>query len=174
MYYYRITKYDPKLRNEKGWYTKDEWTDFSCVGHSFGGELCTLENYEYVEALHIDAVLLFMDSMNLDYLKCIGVEKYETIKDEKVPDELRSLYKRVKKGLCIYKNEMRILLKLILRNYFWCKLEHSDKMFVHFGYEYYMYVGVEKECKEVVDQIEQSGLFVEEFLSPYLDDDEDL
>ena len=28
---YRVTKYNPAYRNEKGWYMKDDWTDYSEV-----------------------------------------------------------------------------------------------------------------------------------------------
>lgn len=46
-------------------------------------------------------------------------------------------------------------------------------MFVHFGYDYYMYIGSSKELpQDLRNKIENLGLFVENFESPYLPDDE--
>lgn len=39
--------------------------------------------------------------------------------------------------------------------------------FVHFGYDYYMYVGVETPCPQAQRLAAQLGLFVEEMRSPY-------
>jgi len=39
-----VTKYNPRFRKSSGAYTRDEWTSFADIGHSFGGvELCRLE-----------------------------------------------------------------------------------------------------------------------------------
>lgn len=43
MFWWRITKYNPIYRNEKGYYLKDEWSDFSCADHIFGGEKLTID-----------------------------------------------------------------------------------------------------------------------------------
>jgi hypothetical protein len=40
-------------------------------------------------------------------------------------------------------------------------------MYVHFGWDYYMYFGSKKTCKPVLAEIEHSGLFVEKRKSPY-------
>ncbi len=175
MYYYQVTKYNPIYRNEKGWYTKDEWTDFSCVGQEFEGKLCTLKDYEYIEYLYIKAVLAFMDCMKIDYLICSKLEKRsKSLHAKEVSSELRALYERTYLGMKVSKNEILIFLKLVLRRYLWCELIHNEnKMFVSFSYDYYMDIGVEKECKEVVEQINQSGLFVEESVSSYLNQDVD-
>ena len=39
MYGWRITKYNPAFRDERGAYLKDEWTSVSDVGKSFGDEV---------------------------------------------------------------------------------------------------------------------------------------
>ena len=163
MYYYQVTKYNPIYRNEKGWYTKEEWTDFSCVGHEFEGKLCTLEDYEYIENLYINAVLTFMDCMNVDYLKCSKLEKRrKKLNIQGVSKELKILYEKICPGMKISKQELSILLKIVIRRYLWCELIHDDKkMFVSFSYDFYMFIGVEKECKDAVDKINRLGLFDE-------------
>ena len=52
---WRITRFDPALRDEGGAYTEDTWTSVSDVGKSFGGAELTLAEYERVEALYIAA-----------------------------------------------------------------------------------------------------------------------
>lgn len=44
---YRITKYDPALRNEDGWYMPDDWIDWSDIGKTYNGNM--LDACEYKE-----------------------------------------------------------------------------------------------------------------------------
>jgi hypothetical protein len=55
-----------------------------------------------------------------------------------------------------------------LREEFWCRLETEDR-FLHFGYDYYMYVGVKTTCSASITFAREVGLFVEQFDSPYLE-----
>ncbi len=64
------------------------------------------------------------------------------------------------------KKKIENIARLILRSYFWCILRSED-IFVHFGYDYYMYIGCKKKCCDVIKTIEKTGLFVEPFESPY-------
>lgn len=172
MYYYRVTKYDPKLRDETGRYMQDEWTDFSCVGIKINGQICTLEAYEAIENLYVNAVMQFVTCADIGFMECRYVEKNSAIfEDVDIPVSLRAMYDRVVDGVKISKADLPVLLKLLLRNYLWCKLELDDKIFVHFGWDYYMYIGIAKECRDVVEYVVKSGLFVEEFKSPYLEGD---
>ncbi len=57
--------------------------------------------------------------------------------------------------------------RLILREDMWCKFE-SDNVSIHFGYDYYMYIGSNASCDSVIEQIRLNGLFVEPYRSPYL------
>jgi hypothetical protein len=43
----------------------------------------------------------------------------------------------------------------------------SDEYFLHFGYDYYMYVGVSLACPRSRALATAAGLFVEDFVSPY-------
>ena len=45
MYSWRIAKYNPKYRNNKGAFVKNEWTSFSDIDKIFNGKKLTLENY---------------------------------------------------------------------------------------------------------------------------------
>jgi hypothetical protein len=57
-------------------------------------------------------------------------------------------------------------MRRVLREEFWCRLE-GPEAFVHFGYDYYLYVGVPRACPEAEQATRRAGLFVESFRSPY-------
>jgi hypothetical protein len=40
-------------------------------------------------------------------------------------------------------------------------------MFVHFGWDYYMYIGATEICEPATQRVRQSGLFVEPMASLY-------
>ena len=53
---YRISKYDPWLRDERGYFTEEDWTSFSDIGKEYHGTVLTDLQYAAVEAKYIDAV----------------------------------------------------------------------------------------------------------------------
>ena len=149
---YRVTKYDPKKRDKSGRYIdQEEWTCFSEVGTKL-----SLEEYEKVEKKYIEAALIFQKE-NIDNLK---VENVENHSNENI-DELS-------KPMTIHL--FKAILQNILRNKYWCTLE-SEKGFVHIGWDYYMYIGCEREKEDCIKETEENGLFVEKFNSPYKKED---
>jgi hypothetical protein len=60
------------------------------------------------------------------------------------------------------------VIRRLLREEFWCRLEGADG-FIHIGYDYYMYLGVARQCPGAEALARQAGLFVERFQSPYRD-----
>jgi hypothetical protein len=59
----------------------------------------------------------------------------------------------------------------ILREEFWCRFEGSNG-FIHFGWDYYMYIGVSHPCPTARARATELGLYVEEFASPYAEDED--
>jgi hypothetical protein len=57
------------------------------------------------------------------------------------------------------------IVRRILREEFWCRLKGSEG-FIHFGWDYYMYVGVPHPCPTAEARATELGLYVEEFASP--------
>src|SRR2546428_506542 len=57
------------------------------------------------------------------------------------------------------------IIRRILREEFWCRLERSEG-FIHFCWDYYMYVGVPHPCPTAEARAAELGLYVEEFASP--------
>ena len=145
---FRITKYDPQNRDSSGAYLDpDEWICFSEVG-----ENVTLEEYEKVEQSYIKAAVNFL-SKEIKNLKAIGIENGQK-------EDISELHQP------ITEESFKVILKNMLRNKYWCKLQ-SSRGFLHIGWDYYMYIGCEEVTKEVIEETELSGLFVENMRSPY-------
>jgi hypothetical protein len=157
---YRVTKYDPTLRDAAGAYTKQDWTAFGDIGRSFGGITLTKEHYLQVESSYIEAAMSFLAEDSCSGLRAVGVENR------------REKANAPREGGIITKKDLPEVCRSILREEFWCKLE-ADGHFLHFGYDYYLYVGVKSQCDRSVAAARAAGLFVEKFSSPYLEADQE-
>lgn len=163
---YRITKYNPQNRNNEGNYLKNEWTSFSDIGKSYEGIPLTLEEYIKVEHAYIQAVLLMMQCVHIDQLQVQDLEKHaRTLSSLSSASEIHA-FKNIKEGINLYTQEISDTIRLILREYLWCRLA-APKMYVHFGYDYYMYIGTAALCANAINTIHDMGLFVEPYISPY-------
>ena len=56
---YRVTKYNPAYRNEKGWYMRDDWTDYSEVVKT--GAKSEYDEYKKIEEGKIPKYFLLSD-----------------------------------------------------------------------------------------------------------------
>ncbi len=73
-----------------------------------------------------------------------------------------------REGAWIKGSELKTVVQLVLREILWCRLRFPYRFFVHFGYEYYMYVGCRLNLEETRQTVADQTLFVEPFKSPYL------
>ena len=149
MYQYRVTKYDPALRDGSGRYSREEWTSFSQVG-----ELVPFEEYARVEKAYIDTALAFLQEDKVGKLQILGLE---TSKRPTAP---------LIEGKHLPLAELESAFRSVLREELWCRFE-GRSAFVHFGWDYYMYIGVSSDCPGARDITNKLGLFVEDFQSPY-------
>jgi hypothetical protein len=170
---WRITKYNPNLRDENGNYTKDEWTAISDVGKKYSGEVFIMDQYLTVEDKYIIAIINIMDSAEIPCLEVKRLNKWEHEFEfeEYYTDNMLNLYRTVKNGDRFHKDKLVDLCKLLLRENIGCQLWFESNMYVHFGYDYYMYVGINSDCHDALEGIRNLGLFVEKFESPYLNID---
>lgn len=160
MFSWRITKYNPRNRDERGYYLDDkEWTCFSEVGTKVSEE-----DYLRIESDYINAITTFMDEMCLNRLYINALELWS---DGVLSHDDSRFLRKIWVGKAVTVQEIRKLAKLTLRNDIWCKLSCKKEFFVHFGYDYYMYIGASKDCPSSRKKTQDSGLFVEEFNSPY-------
>ncbi|MFC5735577.1 hypothetical protein [Cytobacillus gottheilii] len=162
MYSWRVTKYNPIHRDVDGTYkNQDEWTSYSDIGRNVHKDeyLSTEENY-------INAIFAFMEEMNIAMMYLNALElKSDGVKEQNASVFLYNLWV----GKAVSKREIKKLAKLTLRETIWCKLSSKKDFFVHFGYDYYMYIGAIYDCPNARLKIEDSGLFVEKYTSPYMD-----
>lgn len=167
MFNWRVTKYNNIKRNLDGSYPDNEWTSYSDIDKNV-----TYQDYFFTEKLYIQAVLMFMKCNQIDHLMVAGLEKPINWEyDPHSKDELLRLFDKINNDLKINTAQVSHLIQLVLREKLWCKLV-SPKMFVHFGWDYYMYIGSAKQCMSAIAQIQKSGLYVEQYQSPYLEDNE--
>lgn len=171
---WRITKYNPIYRDEKGVYQKDEWTSCNDIGKAYEGKEFTIRDYMAGESAYVNAVISFMKNINVNTLTVQNIEKYNNIRKlNNMPliysDEMIKLYERVHENSILEIEDIQDLCRLALREQIWCKLQNDNKMFVHFGYDYNMYIGCSPKLRKD-NLIEITGLFVEKFDSPYAEE----
>jgi hypothetical protein len=148
----------------------DEWTAYSDINKIINGKSLSYAEYLVIENAYIGAINLFIICNNLTELPVEYLEKNQKLyQDPNLSPMMVKMFSQIKGGLKINIEEVEAVARLVLREQLWCKLGTEDTMFVHFGYDYYMYIGSVKKCVKTIRQIQQSGLFVEEFISPYLE-----
>lgn len=175
MFSYRITKYDPKNRNNLGHYKMDEWIAISDIGQIYNGKRVSKTEYFKAENAYVKTIIIFMDFLKVKYLPLSYFEKHfdRLYAKRYCTKAMQELYKLATTGSELNKQQVCDMARLALRELVWeCPLENKD-MFVHFGWDYYMYIGSSKELtQDLRNKIENLGLFVEDFESPYLHLDE--
>lgn len=164
---WRVTKYNPRLRDSRGAFAGEAWTSASDVGQSFGGVLLDLATYLDTEDLYVRAALHFLQETGLTSLQ---VRNLEAVAPLPLPGSLEQL---LGEGTPIVEDqqlagaELERACRLNLRSLLWCRLEQPGVFFLHFGHDYYMYIGSLAVCHASVLYAEHIGLFVEEWSSPY-------
>lgn len=165
---WRITKYNPHYRNSSGAFLHNEWTAYSDIGTTFNTIQFTYEKYVQAENLYIKAIQCFMNCHNITSLQIIELEKPKKIDFDHHDTQLMiNLFNTMKEQDWLTETDIENFCKLILRDKLWCKLIYNEKIFVHFGWDFYMYIGSSLPCTNTLSTIQKSGLFAEPFESPY-------
>src|SRR5882672_10940550 len=73
---YRVTKYNPALRDHSGAYTRVEWVSITQIGQTFSGVLLTADEYERVEEAYVQAALSFLRESGLSSVRVAGLENH--------------------------------------------------------------------------------------------------
>jgi len=140
MYSYRVTKYNPYYRNKDGIFLKDDWTSVNDVGKLYGEEV-EYSEYLLYENAYIFAVRTVMTANRFNTLQIVGIEKCTPRDYSDIPKDVSSNYiDLIMEGTTVDCANIDFLIRLILREMMWGKLI-CENMYVHFGYDYYMYIG---------------------------------
>ena len=167
---WRVTKYNPAFRDERGVYLRDEWTSISDVGRSFDGVELTFDEYCKVEDAYVSTILSFISEASLDALTVTDLETYGV--SEARAEDLRGIDcdpNAVRQRMLLSGGSIGDVCRLVLREVLWCKLESEGGFYIHFGYDYYMYIGSPVLSEQSIAYGRQQGLLVEDMESPYLD-----
>ena len=148
---YRITKYNPANRID-GVYMSDEWTSFSDIGKAFDGTILSQDAYLKTEKAYIDCCIELIEKAKISKLHIKQAEYYT--ENIRFPSSISNT------------QEIRQVITACLREQCWLKLVAKD-FFIHFGYDYYMYVGSVLSKETVAETATKFGLFCEETPSPY-------
>lgn len=168
MKFIRVSKYNCNYRDENGKYIKNEWTSYSDIGKKFEGEIFTLDDYKLLELKYINTVLETAKSLDVNSFLLTNFEKSRDIDTLTEDNELKRMYNNINENKHIQIDNIPLVMKLLIREFIWGKLVH-EQLVIHFGYDYYIYLGVNKENLENVEQIiKRHDLFYEEnATSPY-------
>lgn len=161
-----ITKYPP-WNYVNGCYTKDEWTDYSCVGLIFDNEKFTLEEYLLVEQRYINVILNILEELGCPFLRVRNLWNNwsESIKESENPNidlPLLRFAQSIKKRKRIDKINYDKIIKLSLRGYLDIVLENNKyEILIEFGYDYYMYVDCKLTKSHLKEIVENEGLYLD-------------
>ena len=167
---YRITKFDPKKRNEKGHFLDNsEWTAISDIGKPEYRNV-GFEEYEKTETAYTESVKLILNEKNITSLKIDSLELSNTLEDfenfrkngrlKNINVDFSNEIDNLENGTALNLTQIQKMIRLILRETVWMNLLDSEFK-ITFGYDYYMYVECSELRNSTINQIEKMGLFVE-------------
>jgi hypothetical protein len=163
---WRVTKYDPERRDDRGAFLDDDWTSISDIGNSYGGTALTLAEYLATEDRYVASALAFLRESGIPRLV---VEDLEVAAPSAKAQELGlSPLSPPEEGARLDADGVADVVRMALREDIWCRLEAPGRFFIHFGYDYYMYVGSRADLPAAVAETRRLGLYVELFPSPHL------
>ncbi|MDO5552335.1 MAG: hypothetical protein Q4G68_01110 [Planctomycetia bacterium] len=144
----RTTKYDPANRNEQGFYIKDEWISIGDIGRSYDGKIFTASEYFRVEDAYCETVKLLLDAQKIDHLIISNCDSEKRIPNFFTSTKYYVIQNELKGKLCPGRkcnwHEIDLLIRLNLREEFWCVFEGKYGTYLEFGYDYYMLYGSKK------------------------------
>lgn len=160
MYTYRLTKYNPAFRNDKGAYTKAEWTQFTDIGKSFDERIFTESDYMKTEDAYVAVLLSFLEESSISTMT---LDRVQNAKDTRLNGGV------IRPGEIYGLGDLAQLFRLVLREQLWCKFTTDNGSYVDFGWDYYAYIGVPKQCEKSIALAKQHQLYVEDCPEPILD-----
>ncbi|GAA0397736.1 hypothetical protein Acor_84680 [Acrocarpospora corrugata] len=172
---FRVTKYDPRLRDGRGAFIGDDWTSIGEIGHTFDGRILTRERYEQVESAYLTAAELFARDSGVTEL---AVRTPAVLTAGVSSGLLLPNYGPAVSGLSaeeFYDGRevplpvaLEVVRAMLREDGVWCRLEAQDRFSLAVGWDYYLYIGSHRPCLQAVAKVRQLGLFVEEdHTSPY-------
>jgi hypothetical protein len=165
MDWYRVCKYDPALRDENGFYQRDEWTSVSDIGRSFDGVELDVQTYLSVEDAYVRAVKEFMADAGVSTLGVVSLKpplNLASLRKYGLPDadELTRLARQLREGTELSGATVDQVCRLSLREVLWCRLESPGRLVASVGDDYYLHIGTAAPSERAIAKVHELGLFV--------------
>lgn len=159
---YRITKYNPKDRNEFGYYDSDydDWTSFDDIGKDFKGKKLTLEEYLRYEDKYINYltnVLSYLKIKNLCISNIYNHLNYFS-NNHGIKLEKFNILSNLKEDSNISLELIDVIVRVNLRLVFSCII-FCENFYLVFGEDFYMYIFSKNEIQ--LDQIKVDNIYLE-------------
>ncbi|MGE3800251.1 MAG: hypothetical protein AB7H80_04460, partial [Candidatus Kapaibacterium sp.] len=150
-----------------GHYTGDDWISLSDID-KYGVEY---ETYLLYEDAYLICLRQLMNCSSISTLYISDIEYKVDLPPHPNEDKCTINFQKAYRLNGSVKGELLdTLVRMCLREKLWCKLVGDSDFYVHFGYDYYMFVG--GSAIECVDITWPKLMFVEEMDSPYQGSDE--
>lgn len=154
---FRVSRYDPARHN-----SSEQWTAMSDVGGEFDGEVLSMEQYEAVERSYLESIRWFMHDSRADQFVVCDVDWSPLAEHTD---------RWIRDGLEVDRETAIAICRLELREHLSCRLDSRSDFYVHFGFDFYMYLGSWNPCRDAIARTVERGLHVELGVrSPYLAD----
>ena len=168
---YRISKYDPSSRGERGRFLGEDWTSFSDIGKEYHGTVLTDLQYAAVEAKYIDAVATVLRQNQIHTMIVKKLEKRSSPAALKkmlgrchlpFPPSDAAFVSRIKEGARLDMAEIEKAVMLVLRDCFWCELSsETGDVTVAFGYDSYVYLQGATIDADTIASFRSEGIYIE-------------
>lgn len=162
---YRVTKYDPRSRDRDGHFVGDEWTSVTDIGRTIGGKILSRSEYMRTEDTYVQAVLTLLAASKVGSMRVTDLEMRTLGEDKLIDDGVLDVCRNIQNNNLVSAKHMEGIIRGCLRGYIWCRLSGSRGAYLHFGYDYYMYIGLPRAANSGVLPV---GIFLEDFRSPYM------
>lgn len=160
---------------EKNYQQSDSWTSIGDIGRIYNGRKFTYEDYYQTEQAYVKLLVAIFQYLHARKIKLIQLEVYKDLPPKTTYDksgELRKWHKKVNNNMSLSLEDLHYIVPLILRENMWGTLYHKrSRTYIHFGYDYYVYINSPKLFQYVdgkdlynphfVEMVHQNGLYLE-------------
>ena len=138
---------------EENYRWSDSWTSICDIGRVYNGHEFTYEDYIKTEQSYISLLVSMFEYLHAKKIRLVQLDVYEdppiAIYDEE--GKLREWHEKVKNNMSLSLQDLQYVVPLILRENMWGTLYHKrTKTYIHFGYDYYVYVN-SPELFQIID-----------------------
>lgn len=162
------------ILKEKNYRWSNSWTSMSDIGRVYQGKIFTYKEYKKTEQSYINFFVKLFKYVHAHKVKIIQFSdlKFPVRATYDRNGKLREWYEKIDNNMSLSLDEIQYVIPLILRENIYGVLYHKkSKTYIHFGYDYYVYVnspcfyflqGEQAVFNTDLDQLaSHNGLFVE-------------